>query len=73
MAVLLPITAISQKTGGRGKIFTIVNGRAFQKDVMIGEESEGKVEILQGLSKGEIIIDSPSPLMKEGEAVEYET
>jgi HlyD family secretion protein len=72
-AIILPITAIRQKSGKRAEVFTIVNGRAFQKEVRIGEEREGSLEILQGLKAGEIIVDSPSPLLKEGEKVDYET
>ena len=69
-AVLLPATAIMQKTGNRGRLFTVVNGRAFQKEVLVGGQVEGKVEIIQGLSAGEKVIDSPSPLLREGEEVD---
>jgi len=69
-AVLLPATVIIQKTGNRGRLFTVVNGRAFQKEVLVGGQVEGKVEIIQGLSGGEKVIDSPSPLLREGEEVD---
>ena len=72
-AFFIPVTAVVQKTGNKGKLFMVVNGRAFQKNVLLGIENEGEVEVIEGLSRGEILIDSPSPVLKEGDEVERES
>jgi membrane fusion protein (multidrug efflux system) len=68
--VKLPDSAIIQKRGSLAKVFTVVNGKAFMKEVHLGEELEGAHIVEKGIRPGEIIIDSPSPLLREGEDVE---
>jgi RND family efflux transporter MFP subunit len=68
----LPASAIAQKKGASAKVFTIVNGRAFVAPVELGQELGGAYIVEKGLREGEIVIDSPSPLLKEGEDVEME-
>ena len=70
--VKLPASAIAQKKGNDAKIFAIVNGRAFLKRIELGRELDGAFIVEKGLLPGEIVIDSPSPLLKEGEDVETE-
>jgi RND family efflux transporter MFP subunit len=70
--VKLPASAIAQKKGTRAKIFESVNGRAFLKEIELGRELDGAFIVEKGLGPGEIVIDSPSPLLKEGEDVETE-
>jgi RND family efflux transporter MFP subunit len=70
--VKLPASAIAQKKGTSAKAFAVVNGKAFVKQVELGEEEGGSFIIEEGLRQGEMVIDSPSPLLKEGEDVETE-
>ena len=70
--IKLPASAIAQKTGTAAKAFAVVNGKAFIKQVELGKELEGAFIVEKGLQKGEMVIDSPSPLLKEGEDVETE-
>lgn len=69
-AILIPETAIAQKQNNTGTIFLVVNSRVFKKEVDLGEESNGLIEVIEGLKKGDNVIDSPSPLLREGEQVE---
>jgi len=71
--VKLPASAIAQKKGTEAKIFALVNGRAFLKELELGGEECGVFIVERGLRQGEIVIDSPSPLLKEGEDVETES
>jgi len=68
--VKLPSSAVAQKKGADAKIFAVMSGRAFVKQVELGRELDGAFIVEKGLRQGEIVIDSPSPLLKEGEDVE---
>ena len=70
--VRLPASAIAQKKGAGAKVFSVVNGRAFLRQVELGRELDGSFIVEKGLRPGEVVIDSPSPLLKEGEDVETE-
>jgi RND family efflux transporter MFP subunit len=70
--VTVPESAISQKNGDKAKVFAVVNGRAFVKEIVLGRERNGVFMVLEGLKGGEALIDSPSPLLREGEEVEVE-
>ncbi len=70
--VKLPASAIAQKKGNDARIFAVVNGRAFLKRIQLGRELDGTFIVEKGLLPGEIVVDSPSPLLKEGEDVETE-
>jgi RND family efflux transporter MFP subunit len=70
--IKLPASAIAQKRGTEAKAYTVVNGKAFIKQVELGKELDGAFIVEKGLQKGEMVIDSPSPLLKEGEDVETE-
>lgn len=67
--ILIPASSIVKKEGSRGYVLTLVNGRVFQRTVMIGAEKNGHIEIENGLKEGELIIDSPSPTLREGDFV----
>ncbi len=69
-AILVPSTCIAQKEGSRGRLFTVVGGRAFVREVALGREVNGSYVVEQGLGAGETLIDSPPPVLQEGEAVE---
>ena len=69
----LPVLAESafvRKKGNETKIFTVVNGRILAKDIVVGRNLGGRFAVEKGLTAGELVVDSPSPLLKEGEAVD---
>jgi len=68
--VLLPESAVVQKKGNRARIYTVVNGRVFGKDVDLGKDQGGRYTVLSGAQEKDLVIDSPSPLLKEGEEVD---
>ena len=70
--VELPASVFAEKKGATAKIFAVVNGRAFLKELTLGREQGGAFIVEKGLRPGEIVIDSPSPLLKEGEDVSIE-
>jgi RND family efflux transporter MFP subunit len=69
-SVLLPVSCIVQKKGNKAMVFTVVNNRAFLKEVSLGREMEGSYAVEAGLRSGEAVIVSPSPILKEGEEVD---
>jgi RND family efflux transporter MFP subunit len=70
--VTIPESAISQKNGDAGRVFAVVNGRAFVKEIALGNERNGLFVVLEGLKGGEALIDAPSPILREGEEVEVD-
>jgi RND family efflux transporter MFP subunit len=70
--IKIPASSIAQKKGTIAKVFAVVNGKAFVKQVELGKELDGAFIVEKGLRPSEILIDAPSPLLKEGEDVEIE-
>jgi RND family efflux transporter MFP subunit len=55
-AVVVPKQAIVSKEGKSAVFVVGADGKAHQKEVTVGTEQEGKVEILKGLASGEKIV-----------------
>lgn len=68
--VLLPESAVVQKKGTKARIYAVVNGRVFGKDVELGKDQGGQYTVRSGAQANDLVIDSPSPLLKEGEEVD---
>jgi RND family efflux transporter MFP subunit len=68
--VLLPVSCIVQKKGSKALVFAVVNSRAFLKEVTLGREMDGSYTVEAGLRNGDMLIDSPPPILKEGEEVD---
>ncbi len=69
--VLVPAAAVRTIDGKTG-VFRIVEGRAKFQPVQKGPETQGQVEILQGLSGGEQLISSSSGEIRDGDRVRVE-
>jgi HlyD family secretion protein len=54
----IPLKAVVWQKGKSG-VYVAVNGRAWWKEVLTGLQGIDKVEITQGLSKGDIVITGP--------------
>ena len=54
------------KLDGKTFVFVEVNGRAELREVTTGLKSGRQIEILAGLSEGELVIESPDPKLEEG-------
>jgi RND family efflux transporter MFP subunit len=68
-AILLPAHSILRSAAGEGRAVAVVNRRACLKSLKLGAEGEGGVEVLRGLSAGDIVMDYPDPTLSEGEEV----
>ena len=69
--VMVPATAIRTVDGKRG-VFRIVEGRAKFQPVRTGPETQGQVEILEGLSGGEQLVSSSPGEIRDGDRVRVE-
>jgi RND family efflux transporter MFP subunit len=61
----------AERGSGRnaGRVYVVVGGRAFVREVRTGREIEGDVEITEGLEEGETVIVSPSMMIRDGDRV----
>jgi membrane fusion protein (multidrug efflux system) len=69
---VVPASAIARRDGDTARVFAVVNGRVFLKEAALGNETAGGWIVERGLRPGEIVVDSPSLLLREGEEVETE-
>lgn len=62
-------TAVLSENSTTAKIFTVKNGYAVAKTVEIFRRKDGFIFVKSGLSEGEILLDKPSPFIKEGQKI----
>lgn len=70
LSLVVSEKCIFQKKGAAAQVFSVVNGKAFIKQVTLGGDIGGSYSVEQGLSKGDILIESPPPTLREGMNVE---
>ena len=70
MALVVPEKCIFQKKGATAQVFSVVNGKAFIKQVALGRDVGGSFSVEKGLSKGDLLIEAPPPTLREGMNVE---
>lgn len=66
----IPETTILEKDGVTASIFTVVNGFAVLRSIVVKSQKDGYIWIESGIKEDDIVIDKPSPFLKEGESVE---
>lgn len=64
--VVVPSDAVLRKPGGKGVAFVVEKDIAHARPVVTGIESGGKVEILSGISAGEMIVVRGHEMLKDG-------
>jgi HlyD family secretion protein len=69
--VMVPATAI-RTVGGKKGVFRIVEGRAKFQPLRTGPETQGQVEVLEGLSGGEQLVSTSSGEIRDGDRVRVE-
>lgn len=69
--VMVPASAI-RTLGGRTGVFRIVEGRARFQPVKTGPQTQGQIEIVEGLAGGEQLISSSSGEVRDGDRVKIE-
>jgi len=70
MALVVPEKCIFQKKGATAQVFSVVNGKAFIKQITLGRDVGGLFSAERGLSKGDLLIAAPPPTLREGMNVE---
>ena len=70
MALVVPEKCIFQKKGTTAQVFSVVNGKAFIRQVTLGRDVGGSFSAEKGLSKGDLLIEAPPPTLREGMNVE---
>jgi HlyD family secretion protein len=58
------------REGDAWRVFAIEEGRAHRKTVEIGHRNQAEVEVLQGLTEGDVVILHPSNQLKDGVRVQ---
>jgi RND family efflux transporter MFP subunit len=66
----IPETALLRSSGTEGTVFSIVNGVAVLKQIQIQAQKDGMIWVSSGLNAGDVVIDRPSPFLREGGYVE---
>ena len=69
-ALVVPEKCLFQKKGITAQVFSVVNGKAFIKQVTLGRDVGGSFSAEKGLSKGDLLIEAPPPTLREGMNVE---
>lgn len=66
LSLVVPEKCILQKKGNTAQVFSIVNGKAFLKQVTLGSDLGGSFAAEKGLTRGELLIESPPSTLREG-------
>jgi RND family efflux transporter MFP subunit len=68
----IPESSLLRGTAGEeGQVFCVNSGIAVLKEVRIRARQEGLIWISSGIEEGDLVIDNPSPYLREGVYVEY--
>jgi membrane fusion protein (multidrug efflux system) len=67
-AVLIPEQAVLAE-GDSTYVFTVQDDRATRRKVQLGQREAGKVEVLEGLTTGELVVRAGLQRMRDGVAV----
>ncbi|MDR1025626.1 MAG: efflux RND transporter periplasmic adaptor subunit [Treponema sp.] len=68
----IPESSLLQRDSGEeGQVFCVISGIAVLRELKIAARKEGFLWIASGLGEGDLVIDKPSPYLKEGLYVEY--
>ncbi len=67
----IPESCLISSSENAAKIFTVMNGFAVKKDVTVSGRKDGFVWIRDSLKSGDVVIDNPSPFLKEGQKVSF--
>lgn len=68
--VTVPGPAVIGTGRSAGRVYIVVSGRAFVREVRTDRQIEEDIEIVEGLEGGETVIVSPSMMIRDGDRVE---
>jgi hypothetical protein len=66
---LVPVSAVLTGSAGEESAFIVEDGQALRREVETGLVSGGRVEIVSGLTPGEIVVVEGGTTLREGAAV----
>ena len=66
----VPDTVLISNNDKNAKVFSVVNNLAVIKTVNIVSHKDGNIWIDSGVETGDLLINKPSPFLKEGQRVE---
>lgn len=67
-AIIVPESAVFP-LAGRTLVYKVVNGRAVQTDVVLGQRMPGRVEVREGLASEDVVVTSGQQRLRNGVAV----
>ncbi len=68
--IMIPDSALIRKEKNKADVLLVNNGHILFRSVELGEMHNDRYPVLKGLKEGQILVDSPSPVLKEGDEVE---
>lgn len=68
-AILVPESAVFAE-GGQRLVYRVVDGRAVQTEVELGHRRPGQVEVVHGLSAGDVVITAGHQQVRDGTRVQ---
>lgn len=71
LPVIPESSLLRRDSGDEGQVFCAVNGIAILRELRIETRREGLLWISSGIEEGDMVIDKPSPYLREGVYVEY--
>lgn len=71
-AILMPESALVAQEGG-GAVFVVDEGIARLRAVKLGKRLDGKVEVLEGLAAGELVVTAGQARLRDGAPVEVQS
>ncbi|MFN4141069.1 efflux RND transporter periplasmic adaptor subunit [Aestuariivirga sp.] len=68
-AVMVPESAIVQR-GGKAVLYTVAEGKAKEISVRLGKRVEGRVEVVEGIAAGDVVVTAGNTRLSNGAEVE---
>ncbi|MDZ7642003.1 MAG: efflux RND transporter periplasmic adaptor subunit [Desulfurivibrio sp.] len=68
-AVLIPTSALLSTSGDREAVFVVSDGKAMRREIQLGLEQDGRIQVLEGLKPGEKVVVAGMNNLKHGAAV----
>jgi RND family efflux transporter MFP subunit len=68
-AIFIPTQALGQSQPGGAHVFVVENGKARRRQVVLGDEQNGEVEVVSGLERGEAVVITSLERLRDGSRV----
>ena len=68
-AVVVPADAIHALGSGKPWVLALEDGRTRRREVKLGLRGDGRVEVIEGVAPGDLVVPATNLLIKPGERV----